>query len=90
MKFTKTSLRWFKKNTEKVNVLREKGLDDISIKVIARFIGSSSHDNKETCEFCGHIFSKKKSKQINERGESPCMCYHIDRCKKFNTKVYNP
>ena len=90
MKFTKSSLRWVKKNNEKVDVLRDYGLDEISIKIIGRFIGSSSHDKKEVCEFCGHIYSKKLSKQNREKGQDVCLSYHMDRCKEFNTRYYEP
>lgn len=61
LKQTKANIRWMKVHHTKVNILLDNGLNMDEIKVVARYIGSCSHDKKTVCKFCGEIYSKKKS-----------------------------
>ena len=65
LKQTKANIKWMNVNNKKVNILLDNGLNMDEIKVVARYIGSCSHDKKYVCPYCGDIYSLKMNKNIS-------------------------
>ena len=84
VKLTKANKKWININKEKIDVLLDNGYNMDTIWIIARYIGSCSHDNKKLCTTCGEIKSKNKKWLKEEFNSNECLtCYkktlHMER-----------
>ncbi len=70
-KLTKANKRWLNKNQQKVNLLYDYGLSKDEVKIISRYIGSVSNDNRYVCSKCGDIYSVKVHKIIKMTNKFP-------------------